>query len=201
MGSVITANCFPKSAVAQEIREEQRHVNAVRPPKSLVAHPNNKKRVANLQKKWRLTREKYDPNNIVNYVSWTDINEMPNPLFVDCRGIEDREVSVLPQAMMSEDFLRREDKYLSYTATQIVLYGRTGKLALLVALQVLKRHPTATNLSVYKGSFIDWCHNSGQITTRKGKETEMVYVDELRSLYPLNMGYEYIDPQEESISV
>ena len=43
---------------------------------------------------------------------------------------------------------------MSYSATQIVLYGRTGKRAIVLAKKLLQRHPNAENISVYKGNVI-----------------------------------------------
>jgi rhodanese-related sulfurtransferase len=103
-------------------------------------------------------------------------------LFVDIRTPAEMEVSMLPNAISKEDYLKNISTYASYTiVAYCTISYRSGKFC----EEMEKKGIRIFNL---KGGILAWVHEGGKVYDAKG-ETKRVHVHEEKWNY-LPQGYE-----------
>lgn len=210
MGNI--ADCFPAegnpSREGTVLTEEERKkvlqaANARKAKilahlKSFDRHEENEQRYEWLLEKWE---EKAPPEPSPKLVKFVDIENLKfQCVMVDCRVEEERNVSVLPNAIMSEDFLENESAYIQQDLS-IIFYDDIGLNACGIASEVISRNSERDNICVYKGGVIDWCHNGGNLVSKDtGSNVKEVFINSHISKYfPYEMGYKYVDKEDETL--
>jgi len=209
MGNI--ADCFPADGnaapKAQALTDEERAkvLKAALAKKAKILaqlpsfdrHDENKQRYGWMLEEWT----EHAPDNLSNLMKYIDIENLKfQCVLVDCRPEEDRDVSVLPNAIMSEVFMENEDAYIQQDLS-IIFYDNLGLDALKVASGVISRNEDKQNIFVYRGGIIDWCHNGGSLVSKDtGSEVKSVFITSSTSKYfPYEMGYSYIDKEDETL--
>jgi len=209
MGNI--ADCFPADGNptprAQALTEEERAKvlkAALAKKAKILAHlPSFDRQEENEQRYgWMLEEwEEQAPENCPKLMKYIDIENLKfQCVLVDCRPEEDRDISVLPNAILSEVFIENEVAYIQQDLS-IIFYDTLGLNASKIASGVISRNEDRQNICVYRGGVIDWCHNGGSLVSKDtGCEVSSVFITSDSSKYfPYEMGYEYIDKEDETL--
>lgn len=94
----------------------------------------------------------------------------PNVVLVDVREPMEREVSVIPGAVLKEQF---EATCEQYRDKQVVAYCTVGGRSFLYARALCKKGFNAAN---FKPGIIGWCEADGDLVTLDGESTRRVHV-------------------------
>jgi len=148
----------------------------------------NELRYEKMEKFYDQIKQKSFPNTVD--VTFKEIEKMgENCILIDCRSKEEREFSMLLNAVTKEEFIERKYEFLAKSMPIIpycAIGGRSGKYA-----KELKELFEECDIYNYKGSFIDWCHNDGELVTSHGKPTKEVFIGNLEDYYPVDTDYIY----------